>query len=123
MRCGRSDLNVVNRIVGSILHLSPVNGGNSRTVSERIEGSVSCLGLVIPLITGCAKLTVNVDRGLAGISCSRVSVENLEQALATMIVNAITLLIQNEAVINYTTFASCRCYRRGFLSSTSHGFP
>lgn len=93
---GRSDLG---RRGGE---LSPVGSSDGATVSNCGQTSSSSSGHVVPL--GCFLSTVDDDGGLTGVGSSGDDVQGLQDLLTAVVVDCIGLLVENEAVVNETTF-------------------
>lgn len=95
---GRSDLSAV----GS--ELRPSGGGDGGVVGDSREAGDSSRGVVVPLIGGVLQLTVDNDRGLAGVSGSGDDRQILDHSLTAVRVDRVGLFVEHEAVVDETTF-------------------
>ena len=114
MAGGGSDLHAV------ALQLGPAGGGDGGAVSH---SSQSANGGGGDVVTGSAlQLRSDQNGGLAGVSGSSTNDQILQNGLRAVVIDAVGLLVEGEAVVDQTALAPS-CYRTGFLSCTSHGFP
>ena len=105
MTGGRSDLDVVDRIVAGVLHFRPVGGRDGTAEGDGLKAGNVSGSIVVPLVAGCTENTIDDDCGLTHSGSRGHSIQGPEDGLATMEVDAAELFIENEAVIDCTSLA------------------
>ena len=95
---GRGNLSAV----GS--ELSPVTSGDGGIIGNTDESGDGLSGVVVPHVGGGLFGTVHNDGALTGVGGCGDNDEVVDDTLAAMIVDSVCLLIEDEAVVDETTF-------------------
>ena len=100
----------------------PVGIRDGSAVGHGIQGGAVSLQLILPAVAALRGTGLHQDRRLAAGSRRGGHVQALQNGLAAVVVDGVRLLVEDEAIINYTTLASCLLPYRLFIPYFSR-FP
>ena len=112
---GRGDLKAIGRELG------PAASSDRGVIGDADQTGNGRSGIIVPLVAAGRLNGVDHDGGLTGVGSRGNDLHILDHGLAAVIPDSVGLLVEHEAVVDDASFAFC--YRKGFLSLTSYGFP